>query len=101
MAPTAAPVLANAPLPPHQQPQQQRPVPAQPSAPSFSFADFNSEADDPRSLVDIVIPTIRSLDFLEQWRAFFAGFHLIVIQDGDPSRKVEVPAGFDYDLYNR
>ena len=28
----------------------------------------------------IVIPTIRSLDFLEQWRAFFVKYHLIVIQ---------------------
>ena len=28
----------------------------------------------------IVIPTIRSLDFLEQWRKFFEKYHLIVIQ---------------------
>ena len=28
----------------------------------------------------IVIPTIRSLDFLEQWRKFFENYHLIVIQ---------------------
>lgn len=27
--------------------------------------------------VDIVIPTIRDLDFLEQWRPFFQPFHLI------------------------
>lgn len=51
--------------------------------------------------VDIVIPTIRNLGFLEQWRAFFQPYHLIIIQDGDPSRIVEVPPGFDYDLYNR
>lgn len=51
--------------------------------------------------LDIVIPTIRSLDFLEQWRDFFQPYHLIVIQDGDPSRKVGVPSGFDYELYNR
>jgi reversibly glycosylated polypeptide/UDP-arabinopyranose mutase len=59
------------------------------------------DAADPRDLVDIVIPTIRSLDFLEQWRPFFAGFHVIVVQDGDPSRTVSVPAGFDYELYTR
>ena len=41
--------------------------------------------------LDIVIPTIRSLDFLEQWRPFFQRYHLIVIQDGDPSRKVGWP----------
>lgn len=68
-------------LPPQEQPQQQ--------------------LQDPRELVDIVIPTIRSLDFLEQWRPYFAGFHIIVVQDGDPSRKVEVPPGFDYELYTR
>lgn len=30
--------------------------------------------------VDIVIPTIRDLNFLEQWRPFFQPFHLIIIQ---------------------
>ena len=24
-----------------------------------------------------------------------------IVQDGDPSRKVDVPEGFDYELYNR
>nr|KYP42727.1 Alpha-1,4-glucan-protein synthase [UDP-forming] [Cajanus cajan] len=51
--------------------------------------------------VDIVIPTIRNLDFLEKWRPFFEGFHLIIVQDGDPSKVIKVPQGFDYDLYNR
>ncbi|KAK2076195.1 putative UDP-arabinopyranose mutase 2 [Prototheca wickerhamii] len=62
--------------------------------------------------LDIVIPTsawaavvkdgtVRSLDFLEQWRPFFEPYHLIVIQDGDPARTVGVPPGFDYELYNR
>jgi hypothetical protein len=70
-------------------------------APTTPPQQQQQQPDDPRSLVDIVIPTIRSLDFLEQWRPFFAGFHVIVIQDGDPTRKVEVPAGFDYELYTR
>ena len=30
--------------------------------------------------LDIVIPTIRDLHFLEQWRPFFQRYHLIVIQ---------------------
>ena len=30
--------------------------------------------------LDIVIPTIRNLDFLEQWRPFFQPYHLIVVQ---------------------
>jgi hypothetical protein len=51
--------------------------------------------------LDIVIPTIRNLDFLEMWRPFFERYHLIVIQDGDPNRTVQVPDGFDYEIYTR
>lgn len=28
-------------------------------------------------------------------------YHLIIIQDGDVTRKVDVPPGFDYELYTR
>ncbi|CAI5473285.1 unnamed protein product [Closterium sp. Yama58-4] len=51
--------------------------------------------------LDIVIPTIRNLDFLEQWRPFFEPYHLIIVQDGDPTKVIKVPPGFDYELYNR
>lgn len=52
--------------------------------------------------LDIVIPTIRSLAFLEAWRPFFEPYHLIIIQDGDPdAAPVAVPAGFDYERFNR
>lgn len=51
--------------------------------------------------LDIVIPTIRNLDFLEMWRPFFQPYHLIIVQDGDPSKTIKVPEGFDYELYNR
>ncbi|RRT48859.1 hypothetical protein B296_00049284, partial [Ensete ventricosum] len=51
--------------------------------------------------LDIVIPTIRNLDFLEMWRPFFQPYHLIIVQDGDPNRTIRVPDGFDYELYNR
>ncbi|GAX84365.1 hypothetical protein CEUSTIGMA_g11787.t1 [Chlamydomonas eustigma] len=51
--------------------------------------------------LDIVIPTIRNLDFLEMWRPFFQPYHLIIVQDGDPTKKIHVPEGFDYELYNR
>ncbi len=51
--------------------------------------------------LDIVIPTIRNLDFLDMWRPFFQRYHLIVIQDGDPNRTVQVPDGFDYEIYTR
>jgi reversibly glycosylated polypeptide/UDP-arabinopyranose mutase len=51
--------------------------------------------------LDIVIPTIRNLDFLEQWRPFFQPYHLIIVQDGDPTKTIKVPEGFDYKMYNR
>ncbi|XP_041023270.1 probable UDP-arabinopyranose mutase 2 [Juglans microcarpa x Juglans regia] len=51
--------------------------------------------------LDIVIPTIRNLDFLEMWRPFFEPYHLIIVQDGDPSKTINVLDGFDYELYNR
>eukprot|EP00775_Hariotina_reticulata_P009443 gene9443-9609_t len=51
--------------------------------------------------LDIVIPTIRNLDFLEQWRPFFEPYHLIIVQDGDPTKTIKVPSGFDYELHNR
>ena len=30
--------------------------------------------------MDIVIPSIRDLDFLDVWRPFLEGFHLILVQ---------------------
>ncbi|XP_050257428.1 UDP-arabinopyranose mutase 1-like isoform X1 [Quercus robur] len=51
--------------------------------------------------LDIVIPTIRNLDFLEMWRPFLQPYHLIIVQDGDPAKVIKVPDGFDYELYNR
>jgi reversibly glycosylated polypeptide/UDP-arabinopyranose mutase len=51
--------------------------------------------------VDIVIPTIRDLDFLEYWKSFFHHFHLIIIQDGDPNKFVKIPPWANYELYNR
>jgi reversibly glycosylated polypeptide/UDP-arabinopyranose mutase len=51
--------------------------------------------------VDIVIPTIRDLDFLESWKKFFQYFHLIIIQDGDPKKFLKIPSWANYELYNR
>jgi reversibly glycosylated polypeptide / UDP-arabinopyranose mutase len=52
--------------------------------------------------LDVVIPTIRSLAFLEAWRPFLARFHLIIIQDGDPAGPpVPVPPGYSFDRYTR
>ncbi|KAG8073171.1 hypothetical protein GUJ93_ZPchr0006g42146 [Zizania palustris] len=38
--------------------------------------------------LDIVIPTIRNLDFLEMWRPFFQPYHLVIVQDGDSSKTI-------------
>ncbi|KAA8526238.1 hypothetical protein F0562_008023 [Nyssa sinensis] len=35
------------------------------------------------------------------WRPFFQQYYLIIVQDGDPSKIIKVPEGFDYELYNR
>lgn len=51
--------------------------------------------------LDIVIPTIRDLHFLEEWREFIEGYHLIFVQDGDPAKVLYIPAWADYELYNR
>ena len=51
--------------------------------------------------VDIVIPSIRDLDFLEAWKEFFQEFHLVIIQDGNPEKFLKIPPWADYELYNR
>lgn len=50
--------------------------------------------------LDIVIPTIRDLDFLKDWRPFFQEHHLIIVQDGNPSKDISVPSGYDFELYD-
>lgn len=60
----------------------------------FNITKYYSE-------VDIVIPSIRDLDFLEHWKSFFQPFHLIIIQDGNPDKFLRIPAWADYELYNR
>ncbi|XP_034201412.1 UDP-arabinopyranose mutase 1-like [Prunus dulcis] len=34
------------------------------------------------------------------WRPYFEPYDLIIVQDGDPSRTIKVPDGFDCELYN-
>lgn len=51
--------------------------------------------------LDIVIPSIRDLDFLESWRPFLEPYHLILVQDGDPDKKLKIPPWADYELHNR
>lgn len=86
-------------------------LPSQPSNPHHHALCFSAMATveayshAPKPLLkdelDIVIPTTRKLDFLEMWRPFFEPYHLIIVQDGDPSKIINVPDGFNYELYNR
>ena len=46
----------------------------------------------------IVIPTIRDLSFLEEWRAEFAPHKIIVCED-HPEKQVALPSGFEIDHY--
>ena len=52
-------------------------------------------------IMDVVIPTIRDLDFLESWKPFIEKFHIILIQDGDHTKHLKIPEWADYELYNR
>ena len=54
-------------------------------------------ADLPKYM-DIVIPSIRDLDFLNEWRPFLEGFHLILVQDGDPDKYLRIPEWADYEV---
>lgn len=51
--------------------------------------------------IDIVVPSIRNLDFLQHWKKYLFGLHLIIVQDGDPGVHLEIPDWVDYELYNR
>jgi len=51
--------------------------------------------------VDIVVPTIRNLTFLEKWRPHLQGYHFIFVQDGAPGVRIDIPGWVDYELYNR
>ena len=73
---------------------------------ALNFGPYEDTGDDgiaslDPSEIDIVTPSIRNLDFLDEWREFFQGFHVIVIQDGNQSEFLEVPDWVDYELHKR
>ena len=47
----------------------------------------------------IVIPTIRDLSFLEDWRNEFQAHKIIVCEDRE-QKQVVLPKGFDVDHYS-
>ncbi|KAL3785395.1 hypothetical protein ACHAWO_013582 [Cyclotella atomus] len=72
---------------------------------ALAFGPYAGISDDSLlpepSGIDIVIPSIRNLDFLNHWREFFQGFHIIIIQDGDQGVHLNVPDWVDYELHKR
>jgi reversibly glycosylated polypeptide / UDP-arabinopyranose mutase len=54
-----------------------------------------------QDMIDIVTPSICNLEFLNEWREFFQGYHVIIIQYGDPNVHLEIPDQVDYELYNQ
>jgi len=62
--------------------------------------DIEREIDSAMKDLDIVIPSIRDLEFLNAWRPQIEGLHVIIIQDGDPSRVLHIPDWVDYELYS-
>ncbi|RDY01815.1 putative UDP-arabinopyranose mutase 5, partial [Mucuna pruriens] len=51
--------------------------------------------------VDIVIGALRSdlTSFMNEWRAIFSRFHLIIIKDPDLKEELRIPEGFSADVY--
>lgn len=51
-------------------------------------------------IVDIVIPVLNNLDFLNSWKQFIEKFHIIIIQYNDPNINLKIPGWLNYELYN-
>ncbi|WOL16125.1 putative UDP-arabinopyranose mutase 2 [Canna indica] len=55
------------------------------------------------SEVDIVIAALcpNLTSFLEEWQPFFSRFHLIIVKDPDLEDDLQIPAGFDHQVYSK
>lgn len=53
--------------------------------------------------VDIVIGALHSdlMTFMNEWRPVFSRFHLIIVKDPDLSGEIQIPEGFNVDVYTR
>ncbi|KAF3974452.1 hypothetical protein ACB098_08G003600 [Castanea mollissima] len=53
--------------------------------------------------VDIVIGALHSdlTTFMNEWRPVFSQFHLIIVKDPDLSGEIQIPEGFNVDVYTR
>ena len=68
---------------------------------ALNFKMDQQELQPDPTQIDIVTPSIRNLDFLNDWREFFEGFHVIIIQDGDQDKVLKIPSWVDYELHKR
>ncbi|KAJ8644037.1 hypothetical protein MRB53_005785 [Persea americana] len=55
------------------------------------------------SEVDIVIAAIQPdlASFMEDWRKVFSRFHLIIVKDPDLESDLQIPPGFDHQVYTK
>ncbi|KAF2570260.1 hypothetical protein F2Q70_00006028 [Brassica cretica] len=53
--------------------------------------------------VDIVIGALNAdlTQFLNSWKPFFSGFHLIIVKDPELKDDLNIPEGFDVDVYSK
>jgi reversibly glycosylated polypeptide/UDP-arabinopyranose mutase len=53
--------------------------------------------------VDIVIGALQSnlTSFMNEWRPFFASYHLIIVKDPDMNEELQIPNGFNVDVYTK
>ncbi|XP_010492563.1 PREDICTED: probable UDP-arabinopyranose mutase 5 [Camelina sativa] len=63
----------------------------------MSLAEIN------KNEVDIVIGALNAdlTQFLTSWKSFFSGFHLIVVKDPELKEELNIPEGFDVDVYSK
>jgi len=62
-----------------------------------------SQANIKDAEVDIVIGALHSdlTAFLNEWKPVFSRFHLIIVKDPDLSEELQIPEGFDLDVYTK
>ncbi|XP_050224727.1 probable UDP-arabinopyranose mutase 5 [Mercurialis annua] len=53
--------------------------------------------------IDIVIGALRSdlTSFMNAWREIFSQFHLIIVKDPDLNQELNIPEGFNLDVYTK
>ncbi|KAM7272413.1 hypothetical protein ACFE04_027076 [Oxalis oulophora] len=53
--------------------------------------------------VDIVIGAVQSnlTSFMNEWKPFFGSYHLIIVKDPDLNEELQIPNGFNVDVYTK